>query len=51
MIRFLDGDAEKVARLRGLMTARTMIRRDDQGAAVVENLLLGEKPQGNDDGA
>ncbi len=44
MVRFFDRDTVKEARLRGLMKARAMVRRDKRGAIVVKNLLQGEKP-------
>jgi hypothetical protein len=39
-----DGDQGKVNRLRGLLKALSMIRRDSHGAVVVDNLLRGVKP-------
>ena len=39
-----DGDVGKANRLRGLLKARAMIRRDSHGAVVIDNLLVEAKP-------
>jgi len=39
LIEFFDGDPAKAGRLRGLLRAKQMIRRDTNGAVIVDNLL------------
>ena len=44
LVRFLDRDVGKENRLRGLLRALQMVRKDSKGAVVIEQLLEGGKP-------
>lgn len=46
VVKRRDGDAAKENRLRGLLVAKRMIRRDTNGAVVVDLLLQGGKGRG-----
>jgi hypothetical protein len=43
LVRFLDGDEGKAARLRGRLRALSMVKRDSTGAVVLEQLLDGDR--------
>ena len=39
VVKFLDGDTGKANQLKGLLVAKQMIRRDSNGAVVVDNII------------
>jgi hypothetical protein len=46
VVKFLDGDIAKANRLKGLLIAKQMIRRDANGAVIVDNIIQGGGPPG-----